>query len=115
MQKIKSGDLVKIIAGKDKGKQGSVLKVIYNKCEPKKILKALVEGINLVKKHKKADPAKNSPGAILSKEMPIDISNIALLNPTTNKASKVGFKLANKEQGEKKVRYFKSNQEVIDV
>ena len=115
MQKIKSGDLVKIIAGKDKGKQGSVLKVIYNKYEPKKVLKAVVEGVNLVKKHKKADPAKNSPGTILSKEMPIDISNIGLLNPATNKASKVGFKFVNQEQGKKKVRYFRSNQEVIDV
>lgn len=115
MQKIKTGDVIKVLAGKDKGKQGSVSKIIYNKNYPKKILKVIVKGVNLFKKHKKGDPANNSPGAILSKEMPIDISNVALLNPANNRPSKVGFRFIEQEQGKKKkVRYFKSNQEVID-
>lgn len=121
MQKIKKGDKVLILAGKDKGKQGTVLKVLYDDLVAKLAIKAVVEGINLVKKHKKADPAKNVPGNIVSKEMPIAISNIALINPSTNKAGKVGFKLVDKDissgasKGKKKVRYFKSSQEVVDV
>jgi large subunit ribosomal protein L24 len=115
MQKIKRGDKVVVLAGKDKGKQGSILKILYTDTQPKRVFKAIVEGINLVKKHKKADPSKNSPGSIVSKEMPIAISNIALLNPKTNKADKVGFKFLNKDNGQKKVRYYKSSQEVIDV
>lgn len=118
MHRIKQGDKVIILAGKDKGKQGTVLKI---KCfEQKrggkfiKISKALVEGINLFKKHKKADPSKNSPGSIIEKEMLIDISNVALLNPSTNKADKVGFKFVSQGDEQKKVRYFKSNQEVVD-
>lgn len=114
MQKIKNGDLVKIIAGKEKGKQGSVTKVIYNQSYPKQVLKVIVEGLNLVKKHKKANPSQNSPGEILSKEMPIHISNVALLEPVSSKPSKVGFKFVDQEKGRKKVRYFKSTQEVID-
>lgn len=111
MYKIKKGDKVKVLAGKDKGKQGIVLKIIP-------IVnggKALVEGINLAKKHKKADPSKNSPGSIIEKEMPIDLSNIALLNPSTNKASKVGFKFIDQANTtvKKKVRYFKSSNEVV--
>lgn len=111
MYKIKKGDKVKILAGKDKGKQGTVIKIIRAANSGK----AVVEGINLVKKHKKADPSKNSPGSIIEKEMPIDLSNIALLNPTTNKASKVGFKFIKQENTgiKKKVRYFKSNNEVV--
>ena len=122
MQKIKKGDKVLILAGKDKGKQGTVLKVLYHDIIPKLAVKALVEGINLSKKHKKADPSKDVPGSIISKEMPIAISNIALINPSTNKASKVGFKLVDKDissgsigKRQKKVRYFKSSQEVVDV
>lgn len=122
MQKIKKGDKVLILAGKDKGKQGTVLKILFDtNIVPKIVTKAIVEGINLVKKHKKADPAKNVPGNIISKEMPIAISNIALINPSTNKADKVGFKFVDKDvssgnsTGKKKVRYFKSSQEVVDV
>lgn len=120
MQKIKKGDKVLILAGKDKRKQGLILKIIHNDAHPKRIVKVVVEGINIVKKHKKADPAKNSPGSIISKEMPIAISNVALLDPTTSKAAKVGFKFIYKDvsdinKGKKKVRYFKSSQEVVDV
>lgn len=110
MYKIKRGDKVIILAGKDKGKQGVVLRVI----RAAQRSKAVVEGINLVKKHKKADPSKNSPGTIIDKEMPIDLSNIALLNPSTNKADRVGFKFVEQANNTyKKVRYFKSNQEVV--
>ena len=83
MQKIKRGDKVIVLAGKDKGKQGSVLKIIYTDTNPKYLAKAVVEGVNMVKKHKKADPSKNSPGSIVSKEMPIAgqcAPNIAGLN-----------------------------------
>jgi len=114
MHKIKRGDKVIVLTGKDKGKHGTVLKLIQ-KIGKIVTSKALVEGINLVKKHKKGDPSKNSPGSIVEKEMPIAISNIALLNSSTNKAGKVGFKFIKKNDKEKKVRYFKSNQEVIDV
>jgi large subunit ribosomal protein L24 len=106
MYKIKRGDKVIVLVGKDKGKKGTVLRIV--KLEREKI-KAVVEGINMVKKHKKADPSKNSSGGIVEKEMPMDISNIALLNPKTDKADKVGFKFVE----QKKVRYFKSNQEVV--
>lgn len=114
MQKIQTKDQVMVIAGKDKGKRGKVLNVIYSDTYPKKVVKAVVEGVNLVKKHKKGDPSKNSPGAIITKEMPIAISNLALINPATNKADKVGFKFIEKDQLSKvKIRYFKSNQEVV--
>lgn len=115
MQKIKKGDKVIILAGKDKGKQGLVLKVIYSKTSANLAVKAVVEGINVVKKNLKPDSAKQQAGGIISKEMPIAISNLALFNAKTGKADKVGFKFVNNEQIVKKVRYFKSNQEVVDV
>ena len=105
MRKIKKGDQVVVIAGKDKGKQGSVLRVIDDE-------KVVVENINLVKKHTKANPMKGEPGGILDKEMPMAISNVAIYNPTTGKADRVGFKTL--EDG-RKVRYFKSNGEVVDI
>jgi large subunit ribosomal protein L24 len=129
MVKIKKKDQVIVIAGKDKGKKGEVLKVLYktDKFSGRKLaVKALVEGINLFVKHKKPEPNKNSPGEIIRKEMPIAISNVALVDPKTNKASKVGFKFidlnesassleSTERKGKKKVRYFKSSQEVVDV
>jgi large subunit ribosomal protein L24 len=116
MQKIKKGDKVIVLAGKDKGKQGLIAKVCFAPAVyPKLAIKVVVEGINLVKKHKKGDPQKNESGGIISKAMPIAISNVALLNPKTNKADKVGFKFIEAGKVQKKVRYFKSNQEVIDV
>lgn len=115
MQKIKKNDQVIVLAGKDKGKKGKVLQVILSNNDPKKIIKVVVAGVNLVKKHVKPDPNRNITGGINLKEMPIDISNIALLDPATNKASKVGFKFIDNNQSRVKVRYFKSSQEVIDV
>lgn len=105
MRKIKKGDQVVVLAGKDKGKQGTVLRVIDDQ-------KVVVENINMVKKHAKGNPMKGEPGGILDKEMPMDISNVAIFNPTTGKADRVGFKIL--EDG-RKVRYFKSNDEVVDI
>jgi len=105
MRKLKSGDEVIVITGKDKGKTGKIVRVIDNE-------KDVVENLNLAKRHTKGNPMKNTPGGIVEKEMPIHISNVALFNPLTNKADRVGIKTL--EDG-KKVRFFKSNQEVVDI
>jgi large subunit ribosomal protein L24 len=105
MRKLKSGDEVIVITGKDKGKTGKIVRVIDNE-------KVVVENLNLAKRHTKGNPMKNTPGGIVEKEMPIHISNVALFNPLTNKADRVGIKTL--EDG-KKVRFFKSNQEVVDI
>jgi large subunit ribosomal protein L24 len=105
MQKIKKGDDVIVRTGKDKGKSGRVTKVLTDN-------KVLVEGINQVKKHQKANPNAGVSGGIIVKDMPINISNIGLYNPATKKADRVGFKFL--EDG-KKVRYFKSTDEVVDA
>ncbi|PLY16980.1 MAG: 50S ribosomal protein L24 [Sedimenticola sp.] len=104
-RKIKKGDQVVVLTGKDKGKQGSVLQVLDGE-------KVIVENINIAKKHAKANPMKGEPGGILDKEMPIHISNVAIYNPTTGKADRVGMKTL--DDG-RKVRYFKSNGEVVDI
>ncbi len=104
MRRIKKGDQVIVITGKDKGRQGTVLNVADDK--------VLVEAINLAKKHVKANPMSGVEGGIVDKEMPISISNVMLFNPMTNKGDRVGFKTL--EDG-RKVRYFKSNDEVVDV
>ena len=105
MNKIRKGDDVIVIAGKDKGKRGSVLRVRDDD-------RLLVEGINSVKKHVKPNPVKGEAGGIVSKEMPIHISNIALFNASSKRADRVGFKVL--EDG-RKVRVFKSNGEVVDA
>jgi large subunit ribosomal protein L24 len=105
MQKIKKGDEVLVLAGKDKGKRGTVTKLVESD-------KLLVEGVNRVKKHIRPNPQKGVAGGIVEKEMPIHISNIGLFNPETKKADRVGFKFL--EDG-KKVRFFKSTNEVVDV
>jgi large subunit ribosomal protein L24 len=102
MKKIRKDDEVIIITGKDKGKKGKVLQVIDNK-------KVLVEHVNLVKKHTKPNPAKNIVGGVIEKNMPIDISNVAIYNPTTKKADRVGFK----EENGKKSRVFKSTGSLV--
>lgn len=103
MKRIRSGDRVIVIAGKDKGKTGKVTKVTAD-------AKVFVEGINRVKKHVRPNPMRQIQGGIVEKEMPIHISNVALLNPKTGKADRVGFKFVDN----KKVRYFKSTQELVD-
>ncbi|WP_333877127.1 50S ribosomal protein L24 [Methylobacter sp.] len=105
MQRIKQGDEVIIRTGKDKGKSGRVSKVLKDN-------KVLVEGINQVKKNQKPNPNAGVSGGIIVKDMPINISNVGLYNPETKKADRVGFKFL--EDG-KKVRYFKSTNEVVDV
>jgi len=105
MQKIKKGDEVIVTAGKDKGRRGNVLSLLDNE-------KILVEGVNLVKKHAKPNPMKGEQGGIVNKEMPLNRSNVMLFNPATNKGDRVGIKTL--DDG-KKVRYFKSNNEVVDV
>jgi large subunit ribosomal protein L24 len=105
MKKLKKGDSVIIISGKDKGKKGEILRVI----EPDKLV---ISNINLAKKHVKPNPNKQETGGILEREMPMHISNIMILNPLTKKADKIGFK---KLEDGKKVRIYKSNQEVIDI
>ena len=105
MRKIKKGDDVIVITGKDKGKRGTVLRVV----DPEYIL---VEGANRVKKHQRPNPMKNVTGGIVDKDMPIHVSNIALFNPATQKADRVGFKSL--DDG-RKVRVFKSNGEQVDA
>ena len=104
MNKIRKGDTVIINAGKDKGKQGIVLKLDGGK--------VLVEGLNIVKKHTKPNPSKCFQVGLINKEMPIQISNIAIYNNALKKADKVTFK---ELKDGKKIRIFKSNKEAIDV
>ena len=105
ISKIRKGDDVVVLAGKDKGKRGTVLNVLEDG-------RAVVENINIAKKHMKPNPNKGETGGIVDKEMPIDLSNLGLYNPVTDKADRVGIKSL--EDG-RKVRYFKSNGEVVDV
>jgi large subunit ribosomal protein L24 len=105
MQKIKKGDEVIITTGKDKGKRGAVLKIAAGG-------RVLVESCNMAKKHVKANPNAGETGGIVEKEMPLDISNVALFNPATKKGDRVGIKTL--EDGNK-VRFFKSNNEVVDI
>jgi len=101
--KIKRDDEVVVLAGKDKGKRGKVLKVVTDTG------RVIVEGVNVVKKHQKPNPALNVPGGIVEQEAPIHASNVAIYNPETGKADRVGFRF---EDG-KKVRTFKSNDAII--
>lgn len=105
MRKIKKGDEVIVLTGKDKGRRGTVKQVLPDD-------RVIVESINMVKKHQKPIPARGIPGGIIEKEMPIHVSNVAIYNPQTGKADRVGFRLL--EDG-RKVRYFKSTNEVIDL
>jgi len=104
MNKIKKGDQVIMMAGKDKGKLGEVKLILPTG-------HVLVNGINVVKKHQRANPRAGIDGGIIDKEMPVHISNVSIFNPATSKADKVGFKLL---ADGRKVRYFKSTNDVID-
>jgi len=105
MRKIRKGDKVVVLAGKDKGKQGAVSRVLTDD-------RVVVESVNMIKKHTRPNPQKGITGGILDKEAPLHVSNIALVNPITGKADRVGFKTL--EDG-RKVRFFKSNGEVVDI
>tara|TARA_B100000029_G_scaffold500246_1_gene571696 strand:- start:2759 stop:3076 length:318 start_codon:yes stop_codon:yes gene_type:complete len=104
MAKIKQGDEVVVVAGKDKGRRGTVIRVYTDD-------RVLVENVNVARKHQKPNPNAGVPGGIIEKEMPLDVSNVMLFNPTTQKADRVGYRRL--EDG-KKVRFFKSNKEVLD-
>ena len=105
MQKIKKGDEVVVIAGRDKGKRGTVLRRVDAE-------HLVVEGVNRAKKHQRPNPMKNVAGGIIDKDMPIHISNVALYNPATQKADRVGFKTL---ADGRKVRVFRSNGEQVDA
>jgi large subunit ribosomal protein L24 len=102
MNKIRKGDEVIVLAGRDKGQRG---KVVLRKDDER----VVVEGINLVKKHTKPNPMKGTTGGIVEKAMPIHQSNVAIFNPATGKADRVGIKV----EGDKRVRVFKSSGEAI--
>ncbi|AOY01529.1 MULTISPECIES: 50S ribosomal protein L24 [Jeongeupia] len=104
MNKIRKGDEIIVITGKDKGKRGTVLRVIPTADQ------VIVEGINVAKKHVKPNPMRGQQGGIVEKTMPLHVSNVAIFNAATGKADRVGFKLL--DDG-KKVRVFKSSGEVI--
>jgi len=108
MRKIKKGDEVIVITGKDKGRRGSVASVQDDG-------KIVVTGINLAKKHQKGNPQAGVSGGIVEKEMPLDASNVMLFNAKTGKGDRVGFKFLGEGDARRKVRYFKSNQEVLDA
>jgi len=105
MRKIKKGDKIQVLAGKDKGKQGTVLETRIDN-------RVLVEGVNMIKKHVRPNPNKGETGGIIEKEAPLAISNVALVNPATGKGERVGFKVL--DDG-RKVRIFKKSGEVADV
>lgn len=104
MNRLIKGDEVIVVTGKDKGKKGSVSLILQNG-------KVVVDGINLAKKHVKPNPMTGEQGGIVSKEMPIDASNVALFNPETGKADKVGISV----EGETKVRVFKSTGKAVNA
>ena len=110
MEKIRKGDQVVVTNGKEKGKRGTVLRVLESG-------KVLVEGVNRAKKHQRPNPVKGQTGGIIDKEMPLAISNVMLVNPATGKGDRIGFKFLEAQGGNapRKVRFFKSNGEVVDV
>jgi large subunit ribosomal protein L24 len=106
MNRIRNGDEVIVIAGKDRGRRGRILRIFSSEQQ------VLVENINVVKKHVRPNPNQGVTGGIEEKEKPIHISNVMLFNPRTNRGDRVGFRVL--ENG-KKVRFFKSDNEVVDV
>ena len=103
MRKIRGGDEVIVITGKDKGKRGRVTRVLEDR--------VVVEGVNIAKKHKRPDPARGIGGGILEIEMPLHISNVAFMNKTTQKPDRIGFRVL---ADGRKVRFTKSDGEVVD-
>jgi large subunit ribosomal protein L24 len=104
MNKIRKGDTVILIAGRDKGRRGAVIEVLDDD-------RVRVEGLNMAKKHQKPNPNANQPGGIIEREAPVHVSNVAIFNAATQKADRVGFKSL--EDG-RKVRVFKSSKEMVD-
>nr|WP_211213639.1 50S ribosomal protein L24 [Solimonas variicoloris] len=108
MSKIKKGDEVVVITGKDKGRRGKVAQVLVDAG------KVIVEGVNVAKKHQRGNPNAGVAGGIVEKEMPIDVSNVAIWNAKTGKGDRVGFKFEGEGEKRRKVRVFKSNSELVD-
>ncbi len=106
MNKLRKGDEVIVIAGKDKGRRGTVLQIVDDE-------RLLVEGINIAKKHTKANPNMGVEGGILDQEMPLAISNVLVFNPKTKKGDRVGIRVS--DDGETKERVFKSSGEAVDI
>jgi len=104
MRKIRKGDEVVVLTGKDKGKRGTVLRMLEGSL--------IVDGVNRVRKSVKPNPMKGAVGGFMDKDMPIDISNVALYNPSSSRGDRVGIKTL--EDG-RQVRFFKSNGEVVDA
>jgi len=104
MNKIRKGDEVVVISGRDKGRRGTIVKVLEGQ--------VLVEGINMVKRHTKPNPQKNVQGGIVQREAALDISNVMLWNPAAKKGDRVGVRTL---ADGRKVRFFKSNKEVVDA
>jgi large subunit ribosomal protein L24 len=105
MNKIRTGDDVVVLAGRDKGQRGTVVRVLDDQ-------RVIVQGVNMVKRHTKPNPMQNQPGGIVEKEAAIDVSNVGVFNPVTGRADRVGFRTL--DDG-RKVRYFKSNGEILDL
>ena len=105
MQRIRKGDEVVVISGRDKGKRGDVARIVDD-------THVVVNGVNAMKKHAKPNPLKNQPGGIISKEVPIHVSNIAIWNPVTQKPDRIGFRTM--DDG-RKLRFYKSNGELINA
>ncbi len=105
--RIRKGDKVVVLAGKDKGSEGTVVKVMPTEN------RAVVQGVNMVKRHQR--PTQGDPGGIKDKEAPIHLSNLALIDPEDGKPTRVGFKIVGEGEAAKKVRYAKRSGEVIDV
>jgi large subunit ribosomal protein L24 len=105
MHRIRKGDQVIVTTGRDKGRQGTVIRVLEDD-------HVVIENVNMVKKHQKPNPQQGVPGGIVQKEAPIHVSNVMLFNPATKKGDRVGFKQL--DDG-RKVRVFKSNGEVVDA
>jgi len=105
MRRLRKGDEVIVIAGKDKGRHGTVLRVVDED-------RIVVEGVNVMKKHTRPNPQRGVAGGIVEREMPVHVSNVAIYNPTSQKADRIGFKFL---QDGRKVRYYKSTGEVVDI
>ena len=107
MRKIRKDDEVVVICGKDKGRRGTVITAKDNK--------VVVSGVNVARKHQKPNPNGGVKGGIIDVDMPMDVSNVMLVNPATDKGDRVGFKFVEDGDKQKKVRYFKSNGELVDA
>jgi large subunit ribosomal protein L24 len=105
MNKIRKGDEIVVITGKDKGRRGTVLRIFDDE-------RVLVEGVNVAKKHQKPNPNEGVPGGIIDREMPLDISNVLVFNPKTKKGDRVGIKVS--DDGSKE-RIFRSTGETVDI